>query len=176
MIIFKLQHRKTYHFAVVLENLSAISSSQKLLKIDSYTFITQVGDPALKHTRAIRHYSNYFPWEHLLSLQGGLPLEAAGVAGKRPCFMILLAKLFSAHLHTPVHEEMYSWIPTPTAVWGTGDGNSSSLTARIPSRDTAGSSRPSDTSVAPKPHQLQGSWTRRPLHPEEQKGPIQDHH
>lgn len=80
MIIFKLQHRKTYHFAVVLENLSAISSSQKLLKIDTYTFITQLGDPALTHTRAICHYSNYFPWEHLLSLQGGLPLEAAGVA------------------------------------------------------------------------------------------------
>lgn len=72
MIIFKLQHRKNYHFAVVLENLSAISSSQKPLKIDTYTFITQLGDPALKHTRAIRHYSNCFPWEHLLSLQGGL--------------------------------------------------------------------------------------------------------
>lgn len=116
MIIFKLQHRKIYHFADKFSRTTAISSSQKLLKIDSYTLITQLGDPALKHTRAIRHYSNYFPWEHLLSLQGELPLEAGGVAEKRPCFTMLLAKLSSPCHHTPGHDETLPWIPTPTAI------------------------------------------------------------
>lgn len=115
MIIFKLQHRKTYHFAVVLENLSAISSSQKLLKIDSYTFITQLGDPALKHTRAIYHYSNYFPQEHLLSLQGGFAFGGCR-CGREGALFYELAKLFSAHLHTPAHDKMLPWIPTPNSL------------------------------------------------------------
>lgn len=112
MIIFKLQHRKNYHFAVVLENLSAISSSQKLLKIDTYTFFTQLGDPALKHTRAIRHYSNCFPWEHLLSLKERIAF--GGCRCGTESFMTLLAR--SPHLHTHVHDGMLPWIPTPTAV------------------------------------------------------------
>lgn len=116
MIIFKLQRRKTYRFADKFSRTTPISSSQKLLKIDSHTLITQLGDPALRHTGAICYYSNYFPWEHLLSLQGELPLEAGGVAGKRPCFMILLVKLSSPRHHTPGHDETLPWIPTPTAI------------------------------------------------------------
>lgn len=95
MIIFKLQHRKTYHFADKFSRTTAISSSQKLSKIDSYTSITQLGDPALRHTRAIHHYSNCFPQEHLLSAQGELPWGAGGAAGMSP-FCDLAGKAFLA--------------------------------------------------------------------------------
>lgn len=61
MIIFKLQHRKTYHFADKFSRTTAISSSQKLLKIDSYTLITQLGEPALKHTRLFVTIVTIFP-------------------------------------------------------------------------------------------------------------------
>lgn len=115
MIIFKLQHRKTYHFADKFSRTTAISSSQKLLKIDSYTFITQLGDPALKHTRAIRHYSNYFPWEHLLSLQGELPLEAGGVAAEALFYHLAGKALSSLHHHTE-RDETLPWIPTPARI------------------------------------------------------------
>lgn len=42
-------------------------------------------------------------------------------------------------------------------------------TSQHPQQWHSSSSRPSDTSVAPKPHQLQGCWRGRPFHPEEQK-------
>lgn len=163
-IIFKLQHRKTSHFADIFSGATAIFSSQKLLKLDSYTFVTQVGNPALKHTRAVCHYSNCFPLEHLLRLQGVLPLEGGGVAAKRPCFTILLAKLSSPCHHTPGHNETFPCIPTPTAILGKGNEKSSFLTAGIPSSDNTGSSEPNDTLNCTKRSRTTVGFTRGDLH------------